>query len=142
MTMRIQHLLIALAASLLAGCDPMAFTSTRVTIPVAVQTGATQPGTNLASSDFATALSLVDSLMTTNGLVHVTNSMPGGDGLVAAYHKFDPYSPFSCGVFVRTNTLSVEFSQMGRFKPSPSVREINAALKQKLGEHYGSQNVQ
>lgn len=136
------RILLLLMLSLLAGCDPMAITSTRVMLPIAAKSGNGEPKLIVASTNAAPVLDIVDSLMTSKGLERLTTNWSHKDNLLAAYEKVENlYAPFSCNVYEENNAITVVFLEMGRLKPSRSVRDLNVALKKILAERYGVENV-
>jgi hypothetical protein len=134
-----------LLALLLAGCDPMAFRSVDLQLPAPVSMApASQSKVTFSASDanVQAALHIIDSVVTSNGLV-CTPPRQSESGLLVLYNTpVGPQNPIiTCQVFLVGSNFSVVFSEFGKMRSSAAVRQMCDVLRDKFGSYYGADRV-
>jgi hypothetical protein len=122
----------------------MAFRSVSVQLPApTAQKSESQSTVTLSveQADMQAALHIIDSVVTSGGLVRTEPRQPRPELLVLYNTPIGPTNAISCWVYLVTNSLSVDFTQRARFRSSKAVKNMCDSLADKFSIRYGADSV-
>jgi hypothetical protein len=133
-------ILLCLLAILLVGCDPVAFRNVSLQLPPPEAQESVTVSADRA--DVQEALSFVDSIMISNGLVQTDLSRFRNEPELVAVFRPLSGSMVECRVYLKNDTLDMLYAERGRMHSSRAVKDMCNLLYNKLSERYGTERVE